>query len=154
MTDNDSPSATVVIDAGGRFGAPGSASSPHPSAAIPLPPHGFDILDDVAKRDFAVIPAVEAITEAAVMLMSASAEKLGLAQDGEPHLDLGEARLLITALAGLLAASQEHLGAQRQPLRDGLTTLQEAFRAASSFPDEPGRHSGFSRQPCLRWLLR
>ncbi len=54
-------------------------------------------------RELADIPAVEVITRAAVMLMSAAAEKIGLsAEDPEdsPHRDLDEARRLITALAG------------------------------------------------------
>jgi hypothetical protein len=121
---------------------PGSASSEHPGNPIPLPEHGFRTLDDLPQRELATIPAVEVITRAAVMLMSASAEKLGLAPDGEPLLDLDEARRLITALAGLIAASQEHLGIHRQPLRDGLRTLQNAFREASSFPDAPGEGPG------------
>ena len=122
--------------------APGSASQQHPSDGIPLPAHGFDTLDDLPVRELAVIPSVEVISRAAVMLMSASAEKLGLAPDGEPYLDLDEARKLITALAGLLAASQEHLGPHRQPLRDGLRTLQKAFREASAHPDAPGEGPG------------
>ncbi|WP_407935759.1 DUF1844 domain-containing protein [Jatrophihabitans cynanchi] len=109
---------------------------------MPLPGHGLDELDDTPVRELAAIPAVEVITRAAVMLMSASAEKLGLAPDGEPHQDLDEARRLITALAGLVAASQEYLGAHRQPLRDGVKTLQSAFREASSYPDEPGQGPG------------
>lgn len=142
MADIDSKPATARITAGALVGTPGSASSAHPTDAIPLPGHGFDTLEDVAVRDLAALPAVEVITSAAVMLMSASAEKLGLAPDGEPQLDLDEARRLITALAGLVAASQEYLGAQRQPVRDGLKTLQNAFREASSFPDEPGQGPG------------
>lgn len=98
--------------------------------------------DDPAARELATIPAVEVITRAAVMLMSAAAEKLGLAPDGEGHRDLDEARRLIAALAGLFAASQEHLGVHRQPLRDGLKTLQQAFREASPYPDEPGQGPG------------
>jgi hypothetical protein len=74
--------------------------------------------------------------------MSASAEKLGLAPGEEPDLDLDEARKLITALAGLLAASQEYLGPHRQPLRDGLKTLQHAFREASAYPDATGEGPG------------
>ena len=93
-------------------------------------------------RELAAIPAVEVITRAAVMLMSASAEKLGLAPDGEPHQDLDEARRLITALAGLIAASQEYLGVHRQALRDGMRTLQTAFREASTYPDAPGEGPG------------
>jgi hypothetical protein len=121
---------------------PGSASSAHPTAAIPLPAHGFATLDDVPVRELMAVPAVELITRAAVLLMSASAEKLGLAPNDEPQLDLDEARRLITALAGLLASSQEYLGAQRQPLSDGLRSLQVAFREASRYPDRPGQGPG------------
>lgn len=121
---------------------PGSASSPHPVSGIPLPPHGFDRLDDLPVRELAEIPAVEVISRAAVMLMSASADKLGLAPGGEPTIDLDEARRLITSLAGLVAASQDFLGIHRQPLRDGVRTLQAAFREASSYPDESGEGPG------------
>jgi hypothetical protein len=93
-------------------------------------------------QELATIPAVEAISRAAAMLMSAAAEKLGLTPGEEPDIDLDEARLLITALAGLLAASEDELGARREPLRDGVTTLQQAFRAASVHPDEPGQGPG------------
>jgi hypothetical protein len=111
-------------------------------ASIPLPTHGFESLDELASGDLAIVPAVEVISRAAVMLMSASAEKLGLASEGEPDIDLDEARRLITALAGLVAASQGFLGIHRQPLRDGVRTLQAAFREASSYPDEPGEGPG------------
>ncbi|WP_299558563.1 DUF1844 domain-containing protein [uncultured Mycolicibacterium sp.] len=96
-------------------------------------------------RELADIPSVEVITRAAVMLMSAAAEKLGLASedpDESPHRDLDEARRLITALAGLVTASQEYLGPHRKPLRDGLRSLQLAFREASAHPDEPGQGPG------------
>lgn len=142
MADTQPTTATAQQNAAATGGIPGSASRAHPTDAIPLPEHGFATLDDVPVRDLAAIPAVEVITRAAVMLMSASAEKLGLAPDGEPQLDLDEARRLITALAGLVAASQEYLGAHRQPLRDGLRTLQNAFREASSLPDPPGEGPG------------
>ncbi|MDT4982947.1 MAG: hypothetical protein QOF95_437 [Pseudonocardiales bacterium] len=143
MADTDPKSATTTINPGGSGGIPGSASSPHPRDAIPLPDHGFDRLDDGEVSGLATIPAAEVITEAAVLLMSAAAEKLGMSPQGEPQLDLVEARQLITALAGLLASSQDALDEEhRQPLRDGLTTLQNAFRAASSFPDAPGEGPG------------
>jgi hypothetical protein len=122
-------------------GIPGSSSSAHPTDAIPLPEHGFDSLD-LQVRELATIPSVEVISRAAVMLMSAAAEKLGLAPGEEPDIDLDEARRLIEALAGLLSASQEYLGPHRAPLRDGLRTLQAAFREASSHPDEPGQGPG------------
>jgi hypothetical protein len=143
VADTDSKSTTATINAGGSGGIPGSASSAHPRDAIPLPDHGFDRLDDGTVSGLATIPAAEVITEAAVLLMSASAEKLGMAPEGEPQLDLVEARQLITALAGLVAASQDFLDEDdRRPLRDGLSTLQDAFRAASSFPDPPGQGPG------------
>jgi Domain of unknown function (DUF1844) len=96
-------------------------------------------------RELAEIPAVEVITRAAVMLMSAAAEKLGLSAenpDDSPHRDLDEARRLITALAGLVTASAEYLGPHAGPVRDGLKSLQLAFRESSAAPDEPGQGPG------------
>jgi uncharacterized protein DUF1844 len=96
-------------------------------------------------RDLAEVPAVEVITRAAVMLMSAAAEKIGLSApdpDESPHRDLDEARRLITALAGLVTASAEYLGPHAGPVRDGLKSLQLAFREASAVPDEPGKGPG------------
>jgi hypothetical protein len=142
VADPDSKPATATVDADALPGIPGSASTAHPFDAIPLPAHGFETLDDISISQRAATPAAEVITRAAVLLMSAAAETLGLAPDGEPDLDLDEARRLITALAGLLAASQEFLGEHREPLRAGLKTLQSAFREASSFPDEPGQGPG------------
>ncbi|PXY28513.1 DUF1844 domain-containing protein [Prauserella flavalba] len=98
--------------------------------------------DDRELRD---IPSVEVISRAAVMLLSAAAERLGLADsdpDTSPHRDLDEARRLITALAGLVTASGEYLGLHAAPLRDGLQSLQKAFREASAVPDEPGQGPG------------
>ncbi|MDT5058494.1 MAG: hypothetical protein QOF66_6860 [Mycobacterium sp.] len=109
-----------------------------------------DPADDVTAagppvRDMAEIPAVEVITTSAVMLMSAAAEKLGLSAqdpDDSPHRDLDEARRLITALAGLVTASAEYLGPHAGPVRDGLKTLQLAFRESSAAPDQPGQGPG------------
>ena len=103
------------------------------------------VADDAQVRELAEIPAVEVITRCAVMLMSAAAEKLGLADadpDDSPHRDLDEARRLITALAGLTQASAEYLGLHAGPVRDGLKSLQLAFREASAAPDEPGKGPG------------
>ena len=99
--------------------------------------------DEAARaRDLGAVPATEVITRAAVLLMSASAENLGLAPDEQPHVDLDEARRLITALAGLVSAAQPDLGMHRQPLREGLKTLQAAFRESSAYPDAPGEGPG------------
>ena len=96
-------------------------------------------------RELADIPAVEVISRAALMLLSSAAEKLGLSSpdpDTSEHRDLDEARRLITALAGLVTASAEYLGPHAGPIRDGLKSLQLAFREASAAPDEPGRGPG------------
>ncbi|RBM24081.1 DUF1844 domain-containing protein [Streptomyces sp. PT12] len=94
-------------------------------------------------RDIADVPAVEVITTVAVHLMSASAVSLGLAEDGERHRDLDEARKLITALAGLVTAAAPEVGSYHAaPLRDGLKSLQLAFREASAVPDDPGQGPG------------
>jgi len=90
------------------------------------------------------VPAVEVVLTVAMHLMSAAALACGLGdQPDDPEPDLAEARILITALAGLVTASAPDLGSMHAaPLRDGLTALQRAFREASSTPDEPGMGPG------------
>ncbi|MBF0689597.1 MAG: DUF1844 domain-containing protein [Cellulomonas sp.] len=101
-----------------------------------------------AVRDIADVAAVEVITAAAVHLMSAAAVKCGLAEDdaqgpGGRHRDLDEARKLITALAALVTTAAPDIGNQHaRSLRDGLRSLQLAFREASPFPDAPGEGPG------------
>ena len=98
-------------------------------------------MDEGAARDIAEVPAVEIINTAAVHLMSAAAVQTGLAEDAPADLD--EARKLITALAGLVTAAAPEIGDHHaRPLRDGLRSLQLAFRAASAMPDEPGKGPG------------
>ncbi|MEJ1088293.1 DUF1844 domain-containing protein [Microbacterium sp. Mu-80] len=98
---------------------------------------------NAASRDIADVPAVEVITTTAVHLMSAAAVKLGLADDPDNQLDLDEARKLINALAGLITAGAPEISsAHAAPLRDGLRSLQLAFREASSIPDAIGQGPG------------
>jgi hypothetical protein len=94
-------------------------------------------------RDIAEVPAIEVINTVAIHLLSAAAVKLGLAEDPDGQLDLDEARKLINALAGLVTASAPELGDHHSlALRDGLRTVQLAFREASAFPDAPGKGPG------------
>lgn len=98
---------------------------------------------DAMTRDIAEVPAVEVIVTVAVNLMSAAAVKLGLTEDDADHKDLDEARKLVHALAGLLDASTTEISSfHAAPLRDGLKSLQLAFREASLVPDEPGQGPG------------
>ncbi len=115
-----------------------SDTSPEEAPASPENP-GFDAMT----RDIAEVPAVEVIVTVAVNLMSAAAVKLGLTEEGEQYKDLDEARKLVAALAGLLDASATEISSfHAGPLRDGLKSLQLAFREASLVPDEPGQGPG------------
>ena len=109
-----------------------------PPEHIPYPSPGTE-----ATRDIAEVPARELVSTAALHLMSGAAVQLGLAEDLPEHRDLDEARTLIEALAGLVTAAAPRLGHHHAaPLRDGLRTLQLAFREASEVPDEPGEGPG------------
>ncbi|WP_235928964.1 DUF1844 domain-containing protein [Marisediminicola senii] len=102
-----------------------------------------DATTDAAARDIADVPAIEVINTVAVHLLSAAAVKCGLADDPESQLDLDEARKLINALAGLVTASAPDLGDQHaRALRDGLRSVQLAFREASPIQDPPGKGAG------------
>lgn len=99
--------------------------------------------DDQQVRELATIPAIEVISRAAVMLMSAAAEKIGPEAGGDEEFrDLPDARALITALAGLVTAAKPDLGLHAKPITDGLKALQLAFREASAYPDAPGEGPG------------
>ncbi|WP_062076405.1 DUF1844 domain-containing protein [Demequina globuliformis] len=96
-----------------------------------------------AARDIADVTAVELISTVSVHLLSAAALRCGLADEGEQHQDLDEARTLINALAGLITASAPDLGdTHARALRDGLRSVQLAFREASVIPDAPGEGPG------------
>lgn len=128
-----------------------ASADARPSSDPPVVPpseRNADAAAQQAIRDIAEVPAVEVISTAAVHLMSASAVKLGLSEDTDTELagdliDLDEARKLITALAGLVTAGATEIGDHHaRPLRDGLRSLQLAFREASSIPDAPGKGPG------------
>ncbi|NKE09696.1 MULTISPECIES: DUF1844 domain-containing protein [unclassified Kocuria] len=138
-----------------RFGAAGSDDAAATSAGHDDPVNqdtsstGLDAdtkaAVDEQMRDIAEVPAIEVITTSAVHLMSAAAVKCGLADgpDADELKDLDEARKLITALAGFVTAAAPEIGSQHAaPLRDGLRSLQLAFREASPFPDQPGQGPG------------
>ena len=95
-----------------------------------------------AMLELADVPAVEVVLTVAMHLMSAAALACGLGDDDRPT-DLAEARILITALAGLVTSSAPMLGSMHAaPIRDGLKALQLAFREASVVPDPVGMGPG------------
>ena len=94
-------------------------------------------------RDIADVPAVEVINTVAVHLLSAAAVQCGLADEPDARPDLDEARKLIDALAGLVTAAAPHLGDHHaRALRDGLRSVQLAFREASPVQDAIGAGPG------------
>lgn len=135
-TDLTISSWTLAPESLAHVNAP---EEPRPEHQHPTGPSDRDLVD---------IPAVEVVSRAAVMLMSAAAEQLGLADehpDRPAHRDLDEARTLITALAGLLNAALPDLGPHAAAFREGLGALQGAFREYSAVPDLPGQGPGESR---------
>jgi hypothetical protein len=101
-----------------------------------------DTLNEAA-RDIGDVSAVELISTVTVHLLSAAAVKCGLADNPETETDLAEARKLITALAGLVTAAAPEIGDHHaRSLRDGLRSVQLAFREASVFPDPVGQGPG------------
>jgi hypothetical protein len=113
------------------------------SAEPPSPNEQREAELDDAIRDMSEIPAVELIQTVAVHLLSAAAVKCGLSETPEGEVDLAEARKLITVLAGLVTAAAPEIGDHHaRVLRDGLRSVQLAFREASPFPDPPGQGPG------------
>jgi hypothetical protein len=110
-------------------------------------PFGSEYSGDYV-RDIGEVPAVEVINTVAVHLLSAAAVQCGLGaeEDGSASTaapDLDEARKLIDALAGLVTASAPYLGDHHaRALRDGLRSVQLAFREASPYPDPIGKGPG------------
>lgn len=118
-------------------------SDTHSHSTSPYDNHGDGVDEVNAERDIAEVPAVEVINTVAVHLLSASAVKVGLADSPETQTDLDEARKLITALAGLVTAAAPEVGdVHARALRDGLRTVQLAFREASPIPDAVGQGPG------------
>lgn len=96
-----------------------------------------------AARDLAELAATEILGVTIVDLMTAAAVKLGVYEGGDETRDLAEARILITAIAGLIDGAAPGLGSHHAaPLRDGLRSLQLAFREMSDIPDAPGTGPG------------
>jgi hypothetical protein len=94
-------------------------------------------------RDIGDVPAVEVINTVAVHLLSAAAVQCGLADEPDAKADLDEARKLIDSLAGLVTAAAPHLGDHHaRALRDGLRSVQLAFREASTVQDPIGAGPG------------
>ncbi|WP_244301101.1 DUF1844 domain-containing protein [Leucobacter insecticola] len=120
------------------------STQPTDHSAAPEATQQPDSVDPAqATRDIADVAAVEVITTASVHLLSAAAVKVGLADDPDTQTDLDEARKLINALAGLITAAAPDISDMHaRSLRDGLRSVQLAFREASTIPDPIGQGPG------------
>lgn len=137
MTTSSTPAPRAALQTQTVTGAPADGEQAETSAA--------PLAVGAQQRDIAEVAAVEVITTVAVHLMSAAAVKCGLSDSptAAEDTDLDEARKLIIALAGLVTAGAPEIGTQHaRSLRDGLRSLQLAFREASPYPDAPGSGPG------------
>lgn len=147
MNDPDptTPPADQGLGGGPRSSGPVDGHAGSANSHANSQERASDADDSHNVRELVDVPSIEVISRAAVMLMSSAAEKLGLGEDDPDTAasrDLDEARRIITALAGLVTASSEYLGLHAAPIRDGLQSLQRAFREASVEPDPPGQGPG------------
>lgn len=110
-----------------------------------MTPNSDNFASISASHDLLTVSAVEILGAHAADLMTAVAVKLGLYEGTEEFQDVAEARILLEALAGLINAAAPSLGHHHAaPLRDGLKSLQSAFREAQAIPDELGKAPGES----------
>ena len=89
------------------------------------------------REQLASVPAGEVVAEAAVPLITMAQMRLGL--PGEHNVrfrDLDDARLLVDALGGLLAATEGRLGAPEPSLRNALANLRMAFAEVAAHADD------------------
>src|SRR5690625_7251019 len=80
-------------------------TEPHNHASDGVTGFGLNDVENQV-REIHEVPAAEVISTTAVHLMTAAAVKVGLGDmpNARDHIDLDEARKLITALAGLIVA--------------------------------------------------
>ena len=88
------------------------------------------------REQLASVSAADVVAEAALSLIALAYVRLGVPpSQHERFRDLDQARLLVDALGGMLAATDGRLGAPEPSLRDALASLRMAFaEVAASIP--------------------
>ena len=80
------------------------------------------------REQLASVSAADVVAEAALSLIALAYVRLGIPpSQHERFRDLDQARLLVDALGGMLAATDGRLGAPEPSLRDALANLRLAF---------------------------
>ena len=119
------------------------------------------------REQLASVSAADVVAEAALSLIALAYVRLGIPpEQHERFRDLDQARLLVDALGGMLAATEGRLDAPEPSLRDALASLRMAFAEVAAHleahPDDapdpaagPGpepEDSGILRPPSGLWV--
>ncbi len=116
------------------------------------------------RQQLATVSAADFVAELAAHLLNMATVRLGLpAELNAEFKDLGQARLLIDALAGLLDGSAGRLGPVEPQLREGLAQFRLAWvelagaagtatRANPTGPAEPPGDGGLATPPPGLWV--
>jgi Domain of unknown function (DUF1844) len=115
------------------------------------------------REQLASVSAGDVVAEAALSLIALAYVRLGIPpEQHERFRDLDDARLLVDALGGMLAATEGRLGPPEASLRDALANLRMTFADVSAHleahpdgdpadADEP-EDSGILRPPSGLWV--
>lgn len=114
------------------------------------------------REQLASVSAGDVVAEAALSLIALAYVRLGVPpEQHERFRDLDDARLLVDALGGMLAATEGRLGAPEPSLREALANLRMAFADVAAHleahPEEGGatadaEDSGILRPPSGLWV--
>jgi hypothetical protein len=119
------------------------------------------------REQLASVSAADVVAEAALSLIALAYVRLGIPpEQHERFRDLDQARLLVDALGGMLAATDGRLGAPEPSLRDALASLRMAFAevaahleahpddapAPTAGPEPEPEDSGILRPPSGLWV--
>jgi Domain of unknown function (DUF1844) len=91
------------------------------------------------REQLASVAAGDVVAEAALSLIALAYVRLGIPPEQHARFrDLDQARLLVDALGGLLAATEGRLGAPEPSLRGALANLRLAFAEVAAQPAAAG----------------
>jgi hypothetical protein len=89
----------------------------------------------------------QVVTEAAVSILNIAVLRAGLVPGSEADRDLGQVRLGIDAVRGLLPVVEQIAGEQAKPIRDALSQLQLAYVRAAEAGAAPAGAGGAPSEP-------
>ena len=118
------------------------------------------------REQLASVAAGDVVAEAALSLIALAYVRLGIPPEQHARFrDLDEARLLVDALGGMLAATEGRLGAPEPSLREALANLRMAYAdvaahleahpeatAAPAAAEPEPEDSGILRPPSGLWV--